>query len=239
MRYSWPRRASGTPGYPDNPLFSGVLNYPTITDAEVATLLAFFNAMRGRWGRFRFLDPGGNLLRYSEDITNIFWGGSGSPTTDPFGGSKAYTTSGALDGIVASNVDPADDGGMLGVNADPVGVPALLNFSVWAKGSGTLTLQLTHCSPSSATFGLSSSWKRYDFHAIVQTDDPIHAIVSGQSAIFGLQVVPLKGAGPGYIKTPGNYGYHKVCRFDTDSFSVRSDGPNQNALQLPVCEVNE
>ncbi len=236
--YTWPRRGSGLTGYPTGPLFSCVLNYPLITDAEVLLLRNFHTAMRGRWQVFRFLDPAGNLLRESENITAPFWSASGSPTTDPFGGMKAYATSSALSGIVASNVNSADDGGMHGASAVPVGVPAVLCFSAWVKGPGPVTLGLTHCLPASATFATTSAWKRYDFNATVQTDDQIHATLSGQSAVYGLQVVAMKGPG-GLIKTPGNYGYHKVCRFDTDAFSVRSDGPNQNALQLPICEVNE
>lgn len=177
------------------------------------------------------------MLKYSEDILNPFWGASGSPTTDPFGGAKAYTTSSPLNGIVASNVDPADDGGMHGASSDPVGVPAVLCFSAWVRGPGNVTFGLTNCLPASATFATTSAWKRYDFNATVQNDNPVHATLSGQSAVYGLQVVAMKGPG-GLVKTPGNYGYHKNCRFDTDSFSVRSDGPNQNALQLPICEVN-
>src|SRR5665213_3229277 len=67
-RFTFPRRASGLDGYPQKPLFSGILNFPTITDAEAATLKTFFDAQYGRYGTFAFTDVNGNLFQYSESF---------------------------------------------------------------------------------------------------------------------------------------------------------------------------
>jgi len=56
-RYAFAFYNSGLTGFPVRGLMSWKLEYPAITDADMATLEAFFVAMNGRWQTFSFTDP--------------------------------------------------------------------------------------------------------------------------------------------------------------------------------------
>lgn len=233
MRWTFPRRAAGLDGYPTVPLLKFNLNFPTITDAEVTTLAAFHDSMRGQWGEFRFLDPGGNLLQYSEDLSQSYWdksSGSVVPTSgaaDPFGHTLGTGLSGgggsAIKGLVG-----ASDGGMSGF---------VVCASVWIKGGASVTLGFDF--GTSTTWQTSSTSFRRIFHSsVVTTNSAFHMTLSWDGSaitVFGLQVSPMKGEGA-YVKSPDNYGYHQRCRFGTDSFVRQINGPNENSVQLPVVE---
>lgn len=57
MRYSYSFYGSGLVGFPARGLMRWKLEFPSIADADMATLEAFFVAMNGRWQTFSFTDP--------------------------------------------------------------------------------------------------------------------------------------------------------------------------------------
>lgn len=231
-RFTFPRRANGLDGYPANPLFSAVLNFSMITDAEVSTLKTFFNLQCGRYGRFAVADPGGNLFQFSEDFAQAYWqtGGPGLGQPDPFG-HLLGSNSAALTGIVFPiGFGPA---------SPMVLCVSLYCFATISGQSVTLTLVSTGGTFSKTVQLPTNRWLRADFNALVSgsTVDVTGGFSSFTGYMFGAQCSPMKGPG-GYVKSPGNYGYHPNCRFDTDVFEVSMLGPNQNMLKLPIVEMN-
>lgn len=247
--YSASRRGSGLSFYPTAPLGRFEVNYTAMADADVQTLLTFFNAQQGRYGEFIFLDPAGNLVNNSEDFSQTNWATqttgvtiSATGVTDPFGGTRASTLTATSSN---SNMSPiVVPGGFLPANfALNVSVylralTAAQSFSLGFVDSGFSVL-------GSKTFALPQNvWKRIDFSMLVNTTSYIRALFGGFSTwnstaiqFFGPQCAPLIGPGS-YKKSPDDFGYHPNCRFDTDSFSYTAMGPNQNTLSLPVMETN-
>ncbi len=71
------------------------LQYAGLTDAEAGSLQQFFESCEGSLNGFTFVDPAGNLLAWSEDLTNSVWqpgpllavtGG----VADPLGGTQGF-----------------------------------------------------------------------------------------------------------------------------------------------------
>jgi hypothetical protein len=58
-RYAYEWYGAGLQGFPNRGLLSWRLQYPSITDADMAILEAFFVNMNGRWNSFNFVDPDG------------------------------------------------------------------------------------------------------------------------------------------------------------------------------------
>lgn len=245
MRWTFPLRASGLSGFPTDTLRRFNLSFPTITDAEVASLKTFFESMRGRWGQFGLLDPAGNLVQYSEDFSQSYWDKSMGPTTvgssatDPFGGSLATQLDGgavaarsAVSGIIGQS-----SGGMSGyamnitcyVKALSSGISATVGFrdsGGTVHGSGTIAIA-------------SGVWTKLEYSFILSDNNQWKAVVlwtkSTSIDIFGIKVSAMKGSG-GYAKAPDFYGWHPNCRFNTDQFTRQVAGPNENSVQLPVVE---
>ncbi len=249
IRYSFPRRGVDIDDFPTDTLSKFQINYSNITDDEVDVLLAFFRDRRGRCLPFELFDPNGNLVQFSEKFDEEYWDKSigpvsvGDPTTDPFGGDRATAlTGGGANAYMAAIVGP-DDGGINGVR---------LTASAWIKspdaGARILIgfIDSTFSRLESTDFKLTPNvWQRV-FHSDTTWDDNHFRVIIGGEAewaagrtmnVFGVQVVAMKGESM-YVKTPGNYGYHVNCRFDTDVFEPRALGPNQNSLALPVVEFN-
>src|SRR5262249_31163402 len=74
------------------------LQYAGLSDAEASALQQFFQSCEGSLNAFTFTDPAGNLLAWSEDLTNAVWqpgpllAVSGA-VNDPFGGTNAFQLS--------------------------------------------------------------------------------------------------------------------------------------------------
>ena len=215
------------------PLGRWNLQYKSLTDAELAVLEAFFASMRGRYGAFIYLDPGGNLVQYSEDFTNASWSNSasiGGAVADPFGGNRALSATGTS---LSTCVLPS--GGASGF---------VLCGSIWVKMASAQTLSVGFIDSNSSPLGSTAwalpagQWRRIWCSITLATASSVSLLISGSSwsaALFGAQCAPLPGPG-GYQRTPGNCGLRAKCRFDTDRFEVQHVGPNENGLQLKVAE---
>jgi hypothetical protein len=236
MVWSFPLVAGGLTGYPTSPLSKFQIAFSSITDAEVNALYAFFTSMGGRLQAFSLLDPGGNLLQFSEAFNNAYWSKTSSVTTgqgDPYGHPRACSlTAGYIQAVVGPSA-----GGMSGfvmcasiyLNAQGAGITAVIGF----KDATTGTLY-------TSTFALpAGSWTRIYSNLQLPTGNQFlfTLTLSGTCLAFGAQVSPMKGEGA-YQATPGQFGLHLNCRFDTDIFEVQAVQPGQNALRLPMIEFN-
>lgn len=249
MRYSYPRRAAGLDEFPTGPLSKFQVNFTNITDDEVSDLQTFFQARRGRYGSFRFLDPNGNLIQYSEDFTQAYWDKSNGPvtrvgaTTDPFGGEFGTELTGDGTNAFLMGIVGPSDGGLNGVR---------MTASIWVKSpdSGAQLFIGFVDSGFTLTNGTTwdlpqNRWKRIWHSATLWNDNYFRILIGGFAAwagsrtmnMYGAQVVPMKAESM-YAKTPGNFGYHENCRFDVDVFERHALGPNQNSLILPIMEFN-
>lgn len=225
----------------DEPLGRWDLQYPAITEAEFATLETFFSQMEGRLGEFAFLDPGANLIRYSEDFSGATWerydasqGGTGA---DPFGGSRARAvSSGGSNGMLASVVLPEGDAAGF-----------VLCGSVWVRSPWASTLSIGFIDSGFSVLGNrlwdlpAGAWTRIHHGMAIGTNSPIRLLIGGFATwassleLFGAQVAPLPGPG-GYQKTPGNYGLRSKCRFDVDRLEARYVAPGQVSVRLKIAE---
>lgn len=251
MRWTFSRTANNIPGYPTKPTARFGVNFSNITDDEISKIDAFFRQMRGRWGQFGFLDPGGNLVQYSEDFSNAYWDKSNGPitigstsVTDPFGGALATAlVGGGTNAYLTASIAPT-------VGEDMTGW--VLCASAWVKSPDVgAELRIGFIDASFTTFRATNwslpqnRWIRISHREPMWSSGEKRMVVGGFGAwaggrtinMFGAQVVPMKGEGA-YVRTPDNYGFHSHCRFDTDSLAIKMLGPNFNALTLPIAEIN-
>ncbi len=247
--YSTSRRGSGLNYYATGPLSDFQVAYTAITDAEVQTLLTFFNAQQGKYGEFIFLDPAGNLINNSEDFSQTSWTSqetsvsiSATGVADPWGGTRATTLTATSSN---SNLSPI----VIPSGSLPTGF--VLSASVYLRAlaaNQTLAIGFVDSGFSvlgSQTWSLpQNKWKRIDFSLAISSTSYIRVLFGGfgtwnSTAIqfFGPSCVPTLGPGA-YKKSPADYGLHAKCRFDTDSFTSTAIGPNQNRLTLPIQEIN-
>lgn len=249
-RYAFSQIGAGLSRFPTEPLYRWPNNYSQLTDAQAVTLETFFDSMAGRFGEFAYLDPGGNLVQYSEDLSHSSWGKfnlslTASGITDPYGGTRAtQVTSSGANGILSTIVLETLVNGTLGMSfCGSVWLRAASSGqSIWIAfeyvGLGTF-----HASTIALPAGV---WKRVNTPiSVVPSNSPtgIKLYIGGNNLwgsgkvidVFGPQVVPMPGPGE-YAKTPGNYGYHAKCRFDTDELAFRYLGPNQVSVSAPIVE---
>src|SRR4051794_20474681 len=72
------------------------LQYSNLSFADIQALQSHFKACKGPLSAFTFIDPTGNMLVSSTDLTTAVWQKSSllqiqTGTTDPFGGTTAQT----------------------------------------------------------------------------------------------------------------------------------------------------
>ncbi len=235
-RYAWKWRV--------NPLGGFIINLQNLTTAEVTVLQNFFYSMEGRKGEFTFLDPGGNLVNYSDDFTNAAWHKSsitvGASVTDPFGGSLATSlTSSATSGLVYTTVIPAGNASGFVVTA-----------SVWAKAPAAgQSIAIGFLDNSLTNLGyiiwplVQNVWRRVFCTITLATNNPIIVNIGGANTwgtsqviqLFSASCAPLPGPGPRLL-TPGMDGLRTYCRFDADDFTINYQDFGQTNISLPVME---
>lgn len=246
-RYSYAWRGAGLTGQPSGPLGRWEIPYSTLTDAEAATLESFFVSMQGRYGQFTFLDPAGNLVQNSENLSDISWTAynavsvSASGVADPFGGTGAQTlTSSGTNSMLATSILPA--GGASGF---------VLCVSAWVRPQAAQTLYIGMVDSGFSTLsgGISwtlaaNAWKRISARITLATSSSVSMLIGGLASwsgtsidIFGSQCVANSGPG-GYASTPGNYGYHTNCQFDIDTLTLEYNGYNKTAARVVIVETN-
>lgn len=213
----------------DPPLLSWELRYKHLTDLEVDTLKDFFEAARGRSNTFTFLDPAGNLLAWSEDLSKAVWEKSPLLT------------------VVALDTDFPKVSSLTGRGAGAPRISqllacpasALINFSLMARtdGSGALHVAVSDASGrAEKSFMLDRTWRRYSVSH--QGSGQSEGKTTELSFDEGMQIEVTQlcvsaQPGPGsYVKSSGLSGVRTSTRFDQDTFTVTA--ANQNDFSCVV-----
>jgi len=208
---------------------SWVLPYKHITMAEANTLQEFFGTVRGRLLPFTFLDPAGNLLAWSEDLTNAVW--QKTPLTVVTGndnrGVKTFQlASGASGSATVSQVLPCP-------------ATALVCFSLFARADQPVVLTLSVTDASGAvekSFELGSAWQQFyvtqtGFGNSIGKTAALSFPQGSQAHVSRLTASPQPAPGA-YITTAATSGLMTKTRFDQDSFLVTALGANDYACDV-------
>jgi hypothetical protein len=208
------------------------LQYAGISDAEVGALSQFFQTCEGSLNGFTFVDPSGNLLAWSEDLTDAAWQLAPLMTvapgvTDPFGGHS---------GFHLSNSGAAAQGISQTLNA--TGAYAY-SFSVYVKAAQPASVMLTLDSHSKS-FNIGATWSRISLSGTGNptTDSIAFSVQIGSGAIdiFGPQVDAQPNASVYKKSTTG--GVYQNARFQSDSLTCTSTAPNQNSAVVSILYAN-
>jgi len=193
------------------------LPFDQLTDAEWQGLEELFQLSEGRLGTFLFLEPGQNLLSWSEQLSNPIWQkaagisvADGQP--DPGGGTGAVHLSSSGAGAVSQELP----------------IPASYRYaaSVWAKTAASgVALRITDTGSGSVEVGFnaSNSWKRYSVGYGLSSASQSMAfeiqMSSGASVeIYGPQL-EAQLAPSTYKRTEQQAGVFAGARFDNDILS--------------------
>lgn len=219
-----------------------LVTHNSLSDADVAVLETFFAGRHGPARKFTYLDPGGNLVRFSENFADASWIKTqvsvGASTTDPFGGNGAVSASSTgSGGRLTAVVLPEGQAQGLTLNASVFVRPASAQQMAIGFRSGAATL-------SSEVFSLAGGiWRRISTTHTVSVGGVVEIMIGGEGTwtagqtidLFGAQVSPMPGPGD-YVKTPGNLGLHDNCRFASEEFSPEVFSPGLSRIQLEIVE---
>lgn len=221
---------------PEGSMSEWELDYSGLTDAETSSLSDLFEACEGRLRSFVFLDPSGNLLRWTEDFSKSVWQGSllvSGSIQDPDGGDAASRLTNAAQASqeMSQSVD----------------APGWFqySFSVWVRSESAdhVTLRLETADGSiSAVRPVAATWGRVSVSgSIPGSADSIRCLIGIPAAsaldVYGAQLEAQKDAS-GYRKNtdiPGVY----TARFDQDEFECMSYGPDNHSTSLRIVTVRE
>ena len=208
------------------------LEYVDLSDQEAQALRDFFTAMEGTLNGFTFLDPGGNLLSATEELTAQVWQKDPMLTVtggiaDPFGSTNAWqaVNSGSATQALAQTLEvPGDYLYCLSayVRLSPGGVGLILGGETVQRAAG-------------------SSWSRV---AAVAAGDPsagsmrfgIEVAAGAAVQIYGVQVEAQGGASAYKASTRG--GVYADAHFGSDELKVTCTGLNRNSCTVNIIHAN-
>ena len=208
------------------------LQYEGLSDTELSNLQQFFTATEGSLNGFTFLDPAGNLLAWSEDLTNAVWEAgpflaSVGGVTDPFGGSRAFQLTNSGEGVQSVS--------------QTLNVPTgyVYSWSVYVQAAQPTTVTLLLGSNSvQATAG--PNWTRISFTA---SGDPAAASIlfgvelpPGAIGVFGPQVEVQ--AEPSAYQKSTTGGVYQDARFGDDTFSFATTDVNKHSVTVNIVYAN-
>jgi hypothetical protein len=208
------------------------LQYEGLSDTELSNLQQFFTAAEGSLNGFTFLDPAGNLLAWSEDLTNAVWEAGpflsiAGSVADPFGLSRAFQLTNSGEG--AQSVSQT-------LNV-PTGYIYSLSLYVQAAQPTAVTLLL---GSSRAQATASPNWTRISFTG---SGDPAAAsilfgveLLPGAIGVFGPQV-EVQAAPSAYQKSTTG-GVYQDARFGDDTFSFATTGVNRHSVTVNIVYAN-
>ncbi len=221
-----------------NPLGRWEVNCPAIPNADADTLAAFFATQKGRYGRFTFLDPTRNLLKWSEDFSQAVWTRSNVTAagaySDPFGGTAAQ--------LLTASAPAA--GAWQGIGYGPE--TYWFTGSIWLKAGSLSAVDLKvndgAAQETAVTVALTSAWQRFSVSRKFTTGAGSNTYfvlgfpVAGVVYAFGAMLAYLPGPGD-YGRTQNTCGVHPVCRFDDDKLMHRLTHYGVSELTVPVIEI--
>ena len=217
---------------PNGALTEWQLRYEGLSDIELGNLLKFFTASEGSLNGFTFLDPAGNLLAWSEDLTNAVWEAgpflaSASGVTDPLGGINGFNLTNSGEG--AQSITQT-------LNV-PTGYIYTLSVYVQAAQPTTVTLQL---GSNSAQAAAGPKWTRVSVSGSGES--------TAASILFGVELPPgvigVFGpqvevqAEPSAYQKSTTGGVYQDARFGDDTFSFATTGVNKHSVTVNIVYAN-
>jgi hypothetical protein len=210
------------------------LTHDNLTQSERDAVQQLFDASFGRWLSFLFLDPTGNLLAWSEDLTQSVWtadplmsSASGSP--DPTGGTAGtQITNGAQAAQQIAQKQP---------------IPASFQYclSAWIRNDAPVAVEFFGSNGTTEvakTFTAGNVWTRIAHSFQLGADGDgltvgLRIQPGFSTSLFGIQLEAQTGAG-GYKKTRDRCGVYPVCRFDQDVLQWTATGLNQYGCKVKI-----
>jgi hypothetical protein len=210
------------------------LRYLGLTETERQNIETLFRDAEGRLRSFTFLDPAGNLLRWSEDLSKAVWHKDGaiqvvSDVTDPNGTSRAVRITNTAQ--VSQGVEQKAD------------VPGWFHYCFGVKARAAAPTQMTlSISNAAGTISsvqrVTSDWASYWCAGQIDgsaEDLTCRLALDGGGAIetFGFQL----GAQPNpsdYRRTYSQSGVFGNSRFLDDELEFVANGIDDHAVALRV-----
>jgi hypothetical protein len=202
------------------------LTFRELTNEEWQALADLFEVSRGRLGTFLFLEPGANLLSWSEKLEQAPWVVSGSASDgqpDPLGGSRG------------SRLAP-------GASAvQSLAAPASYQYaaSVWLRTSGAgARLKLSDDASQQVEQDVvaNGQWKRYAlrYSGSSTTDVMKLELIAGAGAaldVYGPQLEAQSGASAYKASTAQGAAFANT-RFNQDALVDEASGPNRHDTRI-------
>ena len=204
------------------------LDLNQLTEQEWQNIVDLHQQVEGRLQDFLFLEPGGNLLTWSEVFNDPVWTRDAGITVtdnqpDPFGGTGAGRVT---------------NGGAQGSLSQVLNIPASLRYagSVWARtGASGASLQVSDSASQvvEVTFDSSNQWKRYSagYNLTSALESVAFKILTPAGSVvdvFGAQL-EAQPAPSKYKKTLQQAGVYPNARFEDDVLADRATGVNRHS----------
>jgi hypothetical protein len=205
-----------------------------LTIEEWAAIDDLFGSVEGQLGTFGFLDPFGNLLKWSEDLSAAAWSKDAGlqltgGTADPTGGTQAARISNGASS--EQNVGQS------------VPVPGAFQYclSVYARGDAAGSVRLFASSggqTASETFPLGSAWRRIELSTALTSQDQtvvFGAAIPGGATVelFGFQAEGQIGASA-YKRTTTHCGAIANASFLDDELRLTTNAPGEFSCTVRI-----
>jgi hypothetical protein len=202
------------------------LSYSDLAPADIAALQFLYSSCSGPLRAFTFIDPTGNMLAWSSDLTQQTWQISSQikvsgGAQDPEGGSAAFTL---------ANLGQAPQ-----QISQTLAVPANYQycFSVYASSSRASNITLAFAGSSAQetkAFGLGRDWARLSFAG--KLADPGFTLTVSislepgqQVQLYGIQLQPQL-APSRYRPTAQRGGVYPNAHWATEELVIAAQAPN-------------
>ena len=210
-----------------------VLELKGLADSEWEAIENLFEVVEGRLGTFTFLDPFGNLLSWSEDLSAAVWQKSQGVSIakgyeDPLGGLGACAVMNA--GVGEGKVSQV------------LAAPGWYGYclSVYARSAEPGAVRLFVSTPSAAAekeAAIGPTWRRVELSTnLYAADETVEFgawIAPGRTVeLFGFQVEPQVGASK-YKKSTSRSGVYRAW-FAQDELVRTAHGLNDNSCTVRI-----
>jgi hypothetical protein len=205
------------------------LKFLDLTADEVGALQSLFQGAEGRLSSFTFVDPGANLLCWSEDLTQAAW--QKGPNL------VLSEVQGAFAGTVGTQI--ANGSATVQSIAQTIAAPGTLVycFSVYLRSDAPVPVSLMVNGEAVVTASVSGVWQRWEGASAVGTGSQAEFALSippgGIVQVCGLLAEAQPCAGV-YKRTAEGGGVFPNSRFDQDSLDVTATGPGRFACDVRI-----
>ena len=210
------------------------LAYKNLADSEIDILQQFFAACEGKLNGFTFLDPVGNLLVWSEALSQPAWEASGllqviGDIDDPCGDRNASRVTNATGTDLTIQQMVNAPGWFAYCCSSYVRSQSVNGISLFRQAGASMETRKCASYPI---------WSRISFGGRLNTTAESVAvgmiIAAGQSVdVFGFQLEPQLAPAP-YKPTFSASGVYPNAHFSDDTFSVTTIGPNRHTCTLTI-----